>query len=200
MALAMRRLWSAWAISLMKSKIMTNNNKKGAVLWFTGLSGAGKSTVADEVYRQLAELGVISERIDGDSIRENLNDELGFSKAGRERNVAIAGYVAKVLSKHGVIVLSSFISPYREQRDILRNKIDGFVEVYVNAPLHVCEERDVKGLYKKARSGEIKNFTGIDDPYEEPLLAELTLNTAEEDLEESADKVIEFLKQNNFIE
>jgi len=179
---------------------MSNEDRKGIVFWFTGLSGSGKSTVADEVYKKLIKSKVDCERLDGDTIRDNLNEQLGFTKEGRDRNIEIAGFVSKMLVDHGVVVLSSFISPYHQHRESLQKKIDNFVEVFVNAPLDICERRDVKGLYKKARSGEIKNFTGIDDPYEKPEDPDIILNTADESIEESVEKIISFLKSKNFLD
>ncbi len=169
------------------------------VLWFTGLSGAGKTTVADKIYEHLSEKNIRCERLDGDTIRSNLNEQLDFSKQGRNRNIEIAGFVAKMLVNQGVVVLSSFISPYRSQRNQLREKIENFAEVFVNASLAVCEQRDVKGLYQKARKGEIRNFTGIDDPYEEPENPEIVLNTDSEDIEESAQKILTYLKSRQII-
>jgi len=171
------------------------NKKQGAVVWFTGLSGSGKSTIADEVYKKLQSKNIPCERLDGDTLRENITANLDFSKEGRERNIEIAGFVAKMLAKHGVIVLASFISPYKKQRKKLRKNIDNFVEVFVNTPLSVCEERDIKGLYKKARQGEIADFTGVSHPYEEPENPELEVRTAEEDLEKSVEKIMDYLSK-----
>jgi 3'(2'),5'-bisphosphate nucleotidase len=173
--------------------------KKGFVLWFTGLSGAGKSTVADKVFEKIGKEGLSLERLDGDEVREHLTKGLGFSKEDREENIRRVTFVAKVLSRNGVGVISTFISPYKEMREKVRNEVTNFIEVYVNAPLAVCEERDIKGLYKKARAGEIKHFTGIDDPYEVPENPELELDTDKESIEESAQKVIEYLKEKDFI-
>jgi len=173
--------------------------KKGAVVWFTGLSGAGKTTVADGVHAYIQNKGVVSDRLDGDDIRKNLNEQLGFSEEGRKRNIEIASFVSDRMASHGVIVLSSFISPYRQQRNEMRERIDNFIEVYVAAPLAICEERDSKGLYKKARAGEIKNFTGVDDPYEEPDKPDVVLHTHEETEAESINKVVKYLETNGYI-
>ncbi|MEB3274765.1 MAG: adenylyl-sulfate kinase [Prochlorothrix sp.] len=170
------------------------DTQKGVTLWFTGLSGAGKTTISDAVEEKLKAAGVKFERLDGDIVRENLTKGLGFSKEDRDTNIRRIGFVANLLTRNGVIVLVSAISPYRAIRDEVREQIGDFVEVYVNAPLQVCEDRDVKGLYKRARAGEIKQFTGIDDPYEAPLNPEIECRTDLETLEESTQKVMDKLK------
>lgn len=164
--------------------------QKGMTLWFTGLSGAGKTTISQAVEKELISQGYKVEVLDGDVVRENLTKGLGFSKADRDENIRRIGFVAQLLTRNGVIVIVSAISPYRNIRDEVRSRIGDFVEVYVNAPLAVCEERDVKGLYKRARSGEIKSFTGIDDPYEAPMNPEIECRTDQETLEESVTKVL----------
>ena len=164
--------------------------QKGMTLWFTGLSGAGKTTISQAVEKELISQGYKVEVLDGDVVRENLTKGLGFSKADRDENIRRIGFVAQLLTRNGVIVIVSAISPYRNIRDEVRSRIGDFVEVYVNAPLAVCEERDVKGLYKRARSGEIKSFTGIDDPYEAPMSPEIECRTDQETLEESVTKVL----------
>ena len=141
---------------------------RGVTVWFTGLSGAGKTTISRAVAEKLRSLDCKLEILDGDIVRENLTKGLGFSKEDREENIRRIGFVAHLLTRNGVIVLVSAISPYRSMREEAKQRIGDFVEVFVNAPLNVCEERDVKGLYKKARAGEIKQFTGISDPYEPP--------------------------------
>jgi adenylylsulfate kinase len=177
-----------------------NKNSKGFVLWFTGLSGAGKSTTADEVHKLLKNNGNKIERLDGDEVRENLTNRLSFTKEDRDENIRRVGFVAKLLSRNGVGVIASFISPYKQQRDDLRRKIENFILVYVNAPLEVCEDRDPKGLYKKARKGEIKNFTGISDPYDIPKNPDIEVKTDEMNSEDCAEKVLEYLKEKGFIE
>lgn len=162
----------------------------GFVLWFTGLSGAGKTTIAQALMPKLQEIGMRVERLDGDTVRESLTKDLGFSKEDRDKNIERVTFVAKLLSRNNVAVLASFISPYAETRDYVKNQTTNFVEVFVSAPLDVCEERDVKGMYAKARSGEIKNFTGISDPYEEPVNPDIEVPTHEQTLEESVDFVI----------
>ncbi len=178
-------------------------NCTGATLWFTGLSGSGKSTVACALEQALINAGVYCYRLDGDNIRHGLNKNLGFSADDRAENIRRIGEVAKLFTDAGVITLSSFISPYRADRDEARalHEKDGlrFIEVYVNAPLDVCESRDVKGLYKKARAGEIKGFTGIDDPYEEPSNPEVLLNTGEQTLAESVQQVLEYLEAEKLV-
>ncbi len=172
---------------------------RGVTVWFTGLSGAGKTTISHAVAEILTSKGCKLEILDGDIVRENLTKGLGFSKPDRDENIRRIGFVAHLLTRNGVIVLVSAISPYREIREEVRGKIGDFVEVYVNAPLSVCEERDVKGLYKKARAGEIKSFTGIDDPYEPPTHPEVECNTDQEDLSESIAKVLQKLAELGYI-
>lgn len=174
-------------------------NHRGVTVWFTGLSGSGKSTITKELAEQLKAKGCKLEILDGDIIRQNLTKGLGFSKEDRDENIRRIGFVSHLLTRNGVIVLVSAISPYREIRDEVRKRIGDFVEVYVNAPLEVCEDRDVKGLYERARAGEIKGFTGIDDPYEEPLNPELECRTDKEELSESVAKVISKLQEMNYL-
>jgi len=166
---------------------------EGFTLWFTGLSGAGKSTIARRVAEELRARGMKVEVLDGDVIRTNLSKGLGFSKEDRDTNVLRVGWVAEVLSRNGVAAVCALISPYRETREKVRARIPNFVEVFVNAPLEEVIRRDVKGLYKKALAGEIKNFTGISDPYEPPEHPEVVCNTAEETVEESVQKVLDYL-------
>ncbi|MBD2484180.1 adenylyl-sulfate kinase [Planktothrix sp. FACHB-1365] len=172
---------------------------RGVTVWFTGLSGAGKTTISRAVAEILQQKQCKLEILDGDIVRENLTKGLGFSKADRDENIRRIGFVAHLLTRNGVIVLVSAISPYREIREEVREKIGDFVEVYVNAPLTVCEDRDVKGLYKKARAGEIKGFTGIDDPYEAPTNPEIECHTDQEDLAESIAKVMQKLAELGYI-
>lgn len=175
--------------------------QRGAVLWFTGLSGAGKSTVARRVEKKLYDMGHLTYVLDGDNIRFGLNKDLGFSPADRKENIRRVGEVAKLFADAGIITMTAFISPYREDRDMVRRLLPegDFIEIYVACPLAECERRDVKGLYKKARAGEIKEFTGISAPYEEPLAPELVLETHRESVEESANKVIEYLRKQKII-
>ncbi|HKS43307.1 MAG TPA: adenylyl-sulfate kinase [Blastocatellia bacterium] len=170
---------------------------KGQVIWLTGLSGAGKTTVARALRSELAALGHRVETLDGDEVRENLSRGLTFSKEDRETNVRRIGFVARLLARNGVIVLASAISPYRQSRDDVRRSIEsdgaGFIEVFVRCPLQVLIERDVKGLYKKALAGEIENFTGISDPYEAPLAPDVVIDSSAESVEESAALILERL-------
>ncbi|WHI53022.1 adenylyl-sulfate kinase [Microbulbifer sp. MLAF003] len=176
---------------------------KGATLWFTGLSGSGKSTVAVAVERALAARGVLSYRLDGDNIRLGINSNLGFSAEDRQENIRRVGEISKLFADTGVVVLSSFISPYRDDRDMVRKIHESgdlpYLEVFVDCPLEEAESRDPKGLYKKARAGEIKGFTGIDDPYEAPLSPELHLNTAEMTLEQEVEMIISTLQEKGVI-
>jgi len=167
---------------------------KGFTLWFTGLSGSGKSTVAHIIEKRLRDSGGKVEVLDGDVVRTNLSKGLGFSKEDRDTNIRRIGFVCKLLSRNGAIAISAAISPYKAIRDELRNEIDNFIEVYAECELDKLIERDVKGLYKKALAGEIKNFTGISDPYEAPENPEITFNSGEETPEESAEKVWARLK------
>jgi adenylylsulfate kinase len=168
---------------------------KGFILWFTGLSGSGKSTLASYLIPLFKEAGKKVELLDGDEVRENLSKGLGFSKEDRDTNIRRIGFVADLLARNGVVAITAAISPYRDIRDECRKKSHAaFVEVYVEAPLAVVEERDTKGLYKKARAGVIKQFTGISDPYEEPLHPEVVVHTGSESIEESAKKILAYLK------
>jgi len=171
-----------------------DKDQRGFTLWFTGLSGAGKTTVAEIVERELKERGRQVEVLDGDIVRTNLSKGLTFSRDDRNVNVLRIGFVANLLTRNGVAVIVSAISPYKEARDQVRRRIVDFVEVFVDVPLEVAAERDVKGLYKKAFAGEIEQFTGVSDPYEPPAAPDLVLKTAEETPEESARKVIEKLE------
>ncbi len=174
--------------------------QKGFTLWFTGLSGAGKTTISRIVREELLRRGRNVEVLDGDEVRENLSKGLGFSKEDRDTNIKRIGYVAKLLTRNGVAVITAAISPYRETRDYVRREIGNFVEVYVKCPIEVCIQRDVKGLYKKALAGEIKQFTGVSDPYEEPLNPEVVVETDRETPEESAAKVIRRLEELGYLE
>jgi adenylyl-sulfate kinase len=173
------------------------NSDNGFVLWLTGLSGAGKSTIASAVAPSLIERGHRVEVLDGDEVRTNLTQGLGFSREDRDTNIARIGYVAGKLAKHGVAVVVAAISPYREARDKVRASVADFVEVHVAAPVETCAERDVKGLYAKALAGEIKNFTGVSDPYEEPLEPEILLHTERETVQESVQIVLDWLEAKN---
>ncbi len=176
------------------------SGEKGFTLWFTGLSGAGKTTISHLVNDQLRERGLNVEILDGDIIRENLSKGLGFSKEDRDTNIRRIAFVADLLSRNGVPVITAAISPYREIRDEARVKMDGrFIEAYVKASVEVCEERDVKGLYKKARAGEIKEFTGVSDPYEPPEDPELVIDTESQSPKESASQIISFLEERDLI-
>ena len=173
--------------------------QKGVTLWFTGLSGAGKSTISHQVEAKLRAEGYKVEILDGDIVRTNLTKGLGFSKEDRDTNIRRIGFVADLLTRNGVIVIVSAISPYRAIREEVKEKIGNFVEIFVNAPLAVCEDRDVKGLYKKARSGEIKMFTGISDPYEPPTNPEIECRTDLEELNESVNKVFTSLEKLGYL-
>ena len=177
------------------------NNHKSRVIWFTGLSGSGKSTVANAAEKYLHDMGLQTYILDGDNIRMGLNRDLGFSPNDRTENIRRITEVAKLFADSGLIVLTAFISPYREDRDKAREIISNndFIEVFVSADISVCESRDPKGLYKKARSGEIKGFTGIDAPYEEPLNPELIIETDKNNIEECAQIVIDYLLEEGII-
>lgn len=175
--------------------------QKGVVIWFTGLSGSGKSTIAHAVEQRLFQRGHLSFVLDGDNIRHGLNKNLGFSPEDREENIRRIGEVAHLFAQSGIITMTAFISPYREDRDRARSLLaeKEFIEVFVKVPLDLAEQRDPKGLYKKARNGEIKEFTGISAPYEEPLHPELVIDTGEKDIPQSRDMVISFLEGHGII-
>ena len=172
---------------------------RGVTIWFTGLPSSGKSTLARILERRFRQGGLKCELLDGDVVRTNLSKGLGFSREDRDTNIKRIGFVAHLLTRNDVIAIASAISPYREVRDYCRRLIGNFVEVYVKCSIEECEKRDVKGLFKKARSGEIKGFTGVDDPYEEPLHAEVICETEKESAEESADKVIRKLDRLGYL-
>lgn len=169
--------------------------QRGVTIWLTGLSGAGKTTISQFLETELRSQGYKIEVLDGDVVRQNLSKGLTFSKEDRDENIRRIAFVAHLLTRNNVIVLVSVISPYRAIREQVKEKIGDFIEVYVNAPLEVCEQRDVKGLYKKARSGEIKNFTGIDDLYEIPLEPDVECKTHQESVAESANKILNKLEE-----
>ena len=170
---------------------MQQDITKGVTIWLTGLSGAGKSTIALALAEVLQKKGVQRlELLDGDIVRQNLTRGLGFSKEDRDENIRRIGFVAHLLTRNGVIVIVSAISPYREIRQEMSDRIGDFMEVYVNAPLEVCEQRDVKGLYKKARTGEIKQFTGISDPYDSPLSPTVECHTDQESITDSVEQIL----------
>lgn len=171
----------------------------GFVLWFTGLSGSGKTTLAHALLPKLHERGVRIERLDGDVVRQSLTKDLGFSKEDRDKNIERVTFVAKLLSRNNVGVVASFISPYAQTRDYVRREVTNFVEVFVDAPLEVCEERDVKGMYAQARAGKIQNFTGIDDPYEAPTNPDIHIETHKQTIEESIKQVLQWLEEHEFI-
>jgi adenylylsulfate kinase len=177
--------------------------QKGATLWFTGLSGSGKSTVAFTLEHALVQSGVLAYVLDGDNIRHGLNRNLGFSAADREENIRRIGEVAKLFADCGVITATSFISPYRKDRDAVRALHDAgqlrFVEIHLATPIETCEQRDPKGLYKKARAGELKGFTGIDDPYEPPLNPELTIDATSTSPQDAAVLILEYLRKEGII-
>ncbi|MDP7365340.1 MAG: adenylyl-sulfate kinase [Candidatus Latescibacteria bacterium] len=176
-------------------------DQRGALLWLTGLSGSGKSTVAFRVEHALIERGCVAYVLDGDNVRHGLNSNLGFSADDRAENIRRIGEVGKLFVDAGLITLSSFVSPYRADRDQVRALLaeDQFFEIYVNTPLEICEQRDPKGLYKRARAGEIPNFTGISDPYEEPQAPELELKSDTVTIDEAARQVICLLEQHGKI-
>jgi len=174
--------------------------RRGVTVWFTGLSGAGKTTISKLLEQELREQEYLVEVLDGDIVRQYLTKGLGFSKEDRDENIRRIGFVAHLLTRNGVIVLVSAISPYREIRHEVKAKIGDFLEVFVNAPLAVCEQRDVKGLYKKARAGEIKHFTGIDDPYETPIKPDVECHTDWETEAESVAKVWQKLKASGYLD
>jgi adenylylsulfate kinase len=176
--------------------------QRGVTIWLTGLSACGKSTIAFTLEHALVQMGRLAYVLDGDNIRHGLNKNLGFSAEDRAENIRRIGEVASLFTDAGVITITSFISPYRADRDAVRASLDDgkFIEVFVDAPLDICEKRDPKGLYQKARAGEIKGFTGIDDPYEAPLTPEVTLNTAELSPEQAAQVLLDHLRDGKHID
>ena len=176
-----------------------SNESNGFVLWFTGLSGSGKSELATRVAAELKKMNRRVEILDGDVVRQSLTKDLGFTEADRKTNLERVTFVAKLLSRNGVSTLVSFISPYIASRDAARDTTTNFIEVFVKCPVEVCIERDTKGLYKKAIAGEIKNFTGISHPYEDPPNPEIVVETDKETPEESTEKIVEYLTSHDYI-
>ncbi len=172
---------------------------KGFTLWFTGMSGAGKSTISERVYSRLREAGARVELLDGDVVRTHLSKGLGFSKEDRDINIRRIGFVCELLSRNGVIAIVAAISPYREIREEVRSRIENFVEVYVHCPVEVLAQRDVKGLYRRALAGEIESFTGISDPYEPPANPEITVDSSSESVEDSVERVWARLRELDLI-
>jgi adenylylsulfate kinase len=175
--------------------------QKPCILWFTGLSGSGKSTIANAVEQKLFQLNKHTYLLDGDNVRHGLNKGLGFSEQDRIENIRRVGEVAKLFSDAGLIVLTAFISPFQKDRDMVRQltRPGEFIEIFIDAPLSVCEQRDPKGLYKKARAGEIKDFTGIDSPYEAPKSPEIHIANNDIEIDKAAQQVIDYLKQHQYI-
>jgi len=178
------------------------NNHRSCLLWFTGLSGAGKSTLATALEKELYEYGIRSYVLDGDNLRHGLNSNLGFTPEDRKENIRRIGEVSKLFVDAGLFALTAMISPYREDRQLVRERFAKreFIEVYVKCPLEVCERRDPKGLYKKARNGEIQNFTGISAPYEEPLNPEIIVESDKQTLEQSVQQVMRYLNENHYLD
>lgn len=187
--------------SVSHAQRVTLNGHKSAVLWFTGLSGSGKSTVANAVELMLHQQQIQTYLLDGDNVRHGLNGDLGFSDTDRVENIRRIGEVAKLFVDAGNLVLSAFISPFIADREMVRNTLsnDEFIEVFVDTPLSVCESRDPKGLYKKARAGEIKNFTGIDSTYESPQMPEVHIETANKSVEACAQQVVDYLRAKGYL-
>ena len=198
-----------WHPSLSRQERFSLRGQKGFTIWLTGLSASGKSTVATALEQHLLHLGLAAYRLDGDNVRFGLNKDLGFSEADRNENIRRIGEVAKLFADSATIAITSFISPYRKDRDVARGlhaqvgqpADDGipFVEVFVDVPIDVAEKRDPKGLYKKARAGEIKEFTGISAPYEEPLNAEIHIRTDQQTVEESVAQIVKWLQEKDLI-
>ena len=164
------------------------------ILWFTGLSGSGKSTLSEAVYKELMKKDIKTERLDGDTVRD-IFPKTGFTKIERNEHIKRVGYLASRMEKNGIFVVASFVSPYKESREFVRDLCDNFIEIYISTPLEICEKRDTKGLYKKARNGEIENFTGVNDPYEEPQNPEITIDTGKLSIEKATKKVMEYINK-----
>ncbi|TYS15195.1 adenylyl-sulfate kinase [Rossellomorea vietnamensis] len=192
-------VWHNGGIS--KEKRQNRNGHKSMIIWLTGLSGSGKSTLSVELEKRLFESGRQVYRLDGDNLRHGLNSNLGFSEKDRNENIRRVGETAKLFVDAGTIVLTAFISPYQKDREWVKSIVEEgeFIEVYMNASLEECEKRDPKGLYRKARAGEIKGFTGIDAPYETPLSPALVIDTETETVEQSAEKVLAYLRERKYI-
>ncbi|WP_047152110.1 adenylyl-sulfate kinase [Aneurinibacillus tyrosinisolvens] len=192
-------VWHSTAVT--KEVRQKLNSHKSVILWLTGLSGAGKSTLANEIERKLYARGLRTYLLDGDNVRHGINCDLGFSPEDRKENIRRIGEVAKLFVDAGMIVLTAFISPFREDRALARRIVDGgeFIEVYVKCSLDECEKRDPKGLYKKAKAGEIREFTGISSPYEEPDSPEIVIETDKQSLEQSADIIVRYLESKEII-
>ncbi len=184
-----------------KKDRQVRNKHKSAVLWFTGLSGSGKSTLSVALEKKLFDLGIHVYRLDGDNVRHGLNGNLDFSEKDRKENIRRVGEVAKLFVDAGILTLTAFISPYKQDRDWVRSILPNgeFIEIYMKASLEECEKRDPKGLYNKARTGAIKGFTGIDSPYEVPSSPEIIVDTEKLSIDQSVDKIVEYLKRNNYI-
>lgn len=185
-----------------KEKRNCLNKQRSAILWFTGLSGSGKSTIANALEHRLHKLNARTYILDGDNVRHGLNNDLGFADSDRKENIRRIGEVSKLFIDAGVLVLTSFISPFQEDRESVRkivNKTE-FIEIYIKCPLEVCEERDVKGLYARARKGEIKHFTGIDSVYQEPANPEIVIDTSKQSIDESVDHIVKYLEDHSYIE
>lgn len=192
-------VWHHSTVTKQQRQSLKKHNS--AVLWFTGLSGSGKSTISMELEKELHELGIHTYRLDGDNIRHGLNKNLGFSPHDRSENIRRIGEVSKLMADAGLVTLTAFISPYSEDRSNVRELLEGndFIEIYVKCSVKVCEERDPKGLYRKARAGQIKNFTGITAPYEEPIHPEVIVETDKQSLEESVQIIVDYLKVNGYL-
>jgi len=191
-----------WHQGLVKRKERENRNKnKGVILWYTGLSGCGKSTIANAVEKKIFDDGYHTYVLDGDNIRFGLNSNLGFSPEDRTENIRRIGEVAKLFVDAGIVVSTAFISPYRKDRDRVRHIVEegDMIEIFIKCDLNICEERDAKGLYKKARAGEIPEFTGISAPYEEPKNPELVIDSGKYSVEECANMIIDYLKHGNYL-
>lgn len=184
-----------------KDERAKQKQQRPCILWFTGLSGSGKSTIAGAVEQKLFELGHHTYLLDGDNVRHGLNKDLAFTDNDRIENIRRIGELSKLMIDAGLLVMTAFISPFREDRRMVRSLVQNheFIEIYMDTPIDECERRDPKGLYKKARKGEIKNFTGVDSDYETPEVPEVVINTVDLSIEECADKIIKYLKDNRII-
>lgn len=189
------------SFSIKKERRQALHGHKSYILWFTGLSGSGKSTIANMVEGKLYEKGISTYILDGDNLRNGLNQDLGFSPEDRKENIRRIGEIAKLFVDGGIVVLATFISPYVSDRDDVRQKVlqGEFLEIYVKCPIEACEKRDPKGLYQKARKGEINHFTGVSAPYEEPVNPEIVIETSRYSIEECAMKILDYLNNNRYL-